>query len=562
MHPDRQERGFQGRLLLLCAAILGFTLILIWRLFYWQVLPHERLEGGASYQERETSHMRGIVLDREGNYLVLNTYKYEVTAAPNQMDDPEEVARSLEGPLGRPWQEILEMIEDREKKYARLAPLVSAQAGEAIADLNPPGIMVEPKPQRIYLLGEVAGHLFGFVNLEDKACYGLEEFHDEPLRGQPGSGGMEIIIEPRRFVPSQDGMNLALTLDRNIQYRVEEELEQAILRYEAVGGTILVVEPRSGAILAMANRPTYDPNDFATTPLDLCVNPAISYQYEPGSVLKIVTMAAGLDTGAISRNSTYYDEGKITIQGQLIENWDRKAHGRTTMTEVLQHSLNLGAVYVADRLGAERFYEYLQSFGFGQPTGVDLAGEIGGVVRTPTVAAWSDLDMATNAFGQGIATTPLQVTAAVAVVANGGVWKQPHIVDHLVAPDGTNIPIQRPEGRQVVSPQTTEVLTQMLVEAVEEGMKPALVPGYQIAGKTGTAQIPDLERGGYETKATIASFVGYAPADDPRFVILVKMDRPKVQRGLEAAAPVFKTLAEWLLAYMEVPPYDAGVASR
>lgn len=554
MPPDRQEKRFQGRLSLLCVGLLSFTLILVWRLFYWQVFPHEGLERGGAGQEGEVPALRGIVLDREGNYLVLNTYKYEVSAAPNQMDDPEEVARSLEGPLGRPWQDIWEMIRDREKKYVRLAPLVSAQVGEAIADLRLPGVTVEPKPQRIYLLGEVAGHLFGFLNLEGRAYYGLEEFYDEPLRGRPGFRGSEVIVKPHRFVPPRDGLDLVLTLDCNIQYKVEEELTRAVLRYGAVGGTILVVDPRSGAILAMANRPTYDPNDFATTPPELYVNPAISHQYEPGSVLKIVTMAAGLDAGVITRDSTYYDEGRITIQGQPIEDWDRKAHGWTTMTEVLQHSLNLGAVYVVNQLGAERFYGYLRRFGFGQPTGVDLAGEIAGTVRTPEDATWSELDLATNAFGQGIAATPLQVAAAVATVANDGVWEQPHIVDHMVAPDGAVIPIQRPEGRQVVSSQTAEVLTQMLVEAVERGMEPAMVPGYKIAGKTGTAQIPDLERGGYELHATIASFVGYAPADDPRFVVLVKMDRPQVHRGLEAAAPVFKAVAEWLLAYMEVPP--------
>jgi cell division protein FtsI (penicillin-binding protein 3) len=562
MLPDRQEMGFQGRLYLLCAALLGFALILVGRLVYWQVLPHEELETGEAYQEGEISPLRGMVLDREGHFLVLNTYKCEVTAAPNQMDDPEEVARALEDPLGRPWQEIWEVIRDQEKRYARLAPFVSAQAGKAIVELDLPGVTVEPKPQRFYLLGEVAAHLFGFVNLEGKACYGLEEFHDERLRGRPGVGGREVIVKGQRFVPPRDGSNLVLTLDRSIQYKVEAELERAIQRYEATGGTILVVDPGSGAILAMASRPSYDPNDFATTPLDLCVNPALSYQYEPGSVLKIVTMAAGLDTGAVTRDSTYYDKGKVTIQGQLIEDWDRKAHGWTTMTEVLQHSLNLGAVHVANQVGAERFYEYLRRFGFGQPTGVDLAGEITGLVRTPEDASWSELDLATNAFGQGIAVTPLQVTAAVAAVANGGVWEQPHVVDHMVAPDGSVTPIQRPPGRQVVSPQTAEVLTQMLVEAVEKGMEPAVVPGVKVAGKTGTAQIPDLERGGYEPKATIASFVGYAPADEPRFVLLVKIDRPKVPRGLEAAAPVFKAVAEWLLAYMEIPPSGAGLASR
>jgi cell division protein FtsI/penicillin-binding protein 2 len=562
MLSDRQEKGFQRRLFLLCATLLSFTLILVWRLFYWQVLPHEELPRGGAQQEGEIAPMRGMVLDREGHFLILNSCKCEVSAAPNQMDDPEEVARALESPLGEPWQEIWEVIRDREKRYVRLAPLVSAQAGEAISNLGLPGITVEPKPQRIYPLGEVAGHLFGFVNLEGKAYYGLEEFHDELLRGRPGIGGRATIVGRHCFVPPRDGLDLVLTLDRNIQYRVEEELERAIQRYGATGGTILVVEPGNGAILAMANRPSYNPNDFATTPQEVYVNPAISHQYEPGSVLKIITMAAGLEAGVITRESTYYDEGRITIQGQPIEDWDREAHGWTTMTEVLQHSLNLGAVHVANQLGAERLYEALRRFGFGQPTGVDLAGEVAGMVRTPEDATWSELDLATNAFGQGIAATPLQVIAAVAAVANGGVWELPHVVDHAVAPDGAVIPIQRPAGRRVVSPQTVEVLTQMLVEAVEKGMEPAMVDGVPVAGKTGTAQIPDLERGGYEPKATIASFVGYAPADEPRFVVLVKIDRPKVPRGLEAAAPVFQAVAEWLLAYMEVPHYDAGLASR
>jgi len=302
----------------------------------------------------------------------------------------------------------------------------------------------------------------------------------------------------------------------------------------------------------MASYPSYDPDHFADTPAELFVNPSVSAHYEPGSVFKIITMAAGLDAGVITPQSTFYDSGSVEVGGRVIMNWDRQGHGLVTMTDVLAQSLNVGAAYVSTTLGRERFYTYVRRFGFGRIMEVDLASEGPGGLRLPGDGEWHESDLGTNSFGQGLAVTPLQMITAVAAVANDGLMMKPHVVDKIV--DGQHVtPVQSVAVRRVIAPQTAEQLTWMLVEAVQKETDLAAVPGYKIAGKTGTAQVPIP--GGYHPYWTIASFIGYAPPEAPAFIVLVKIDKPTVDPwGSKVAAPVFKAVAEQLFILLGIPP--------
>jgi cell division protein FtsI/penicillin-binding protein 2 len=350
-----------------------------------------------------------------------------------------------------------------------------------------------------------------------------------------------------------------LTLDRDIQYAVEVTLSQAISDTGATSGTVIVMQPDTGAILAMASLPDYDPNTPPTTvEEDVRRNPAVSDQYEPGSVFKILTMAIGLDAGAVTPETTYTDQGFIEIGGAYIRNWDGGTYGEQDMTGLLAHSLNVGASLVASWTGPDKFYAGLQRFGIGLPTGVDLANEASGYLRQPGDEDWHEADLATNSFGQGVATTPLQMIAAVSAVANGGVMMTPHVVQETVQ-DGVHhanppAPSSHAPGGQVISPQAAEQLKAMMAEAVKREIRRAQVPGYAIAGKTGTAQIA-RPGGFYDPEKTIASFIGFFPVDEPQVIILVKLDEPTSSEwGSLTAAPTFKTLAERIAVILEIPP--------
>lgn len=558
------ERQFRRRLALLFAVFAGFALILVGRLVYWQVLPRTVPESKAAVDEESTPFsrpQRGAIRDRYGVPLAVEIPEYEITAAPNWIRNPEGVAKQLAPYLNQSWETIYNKISDKNARYALLARGVPMEAGLAIEKLNIENIYAEAKPRRAYPLSSTASHVLGFVNTEGQAFYGIEQQYDQDLRGRPGIGGKRNVINPHQFMRPRNGSDVYLTLDRTIQFIAERELQTAVTEHRAEGGSVVVMDPKTGAVLAMASLPAYDPNNYAVTPFERFANPAVSAQYEPGSVVKVMTMAAGLEEGVISPDSTYEDVGSIRIANFTIWNWDRKAHSVTTMTEMMQHSLNVGAVHVAFLLGPERLYRYLEAFGFARLTGIDLAGEIAGSVRKPTVSNWSQIDLATNSFGQGMAATPLQVTTAIAAIANGGVLMRPYIVDRVVDPDGRIVKETQPQPqRRVVSEAVAREVGDMLVKVVSGGVHQAEVPGYRVAGKTGTSQIP--VPGGYDPDWNITSFAGYGPADDPQFVILVKVDKPRAGLGSDVAAPAFKRIAEQLFTYMQIPPDNVRLARR
>jgi cell division protein FtsI/penicillin-binding protein 2 len=397
--------------------------------------------------------------------------------------------------------------------------------------------------------------VLGFVTDDDGAAYGLESYYDDLLSGEDGErravrdalGALSYQLRPQR-----DGVDLRLSLDRNVQAIAEEALAKAVAANEANKGVAIVMDPASGAILGLAVRPSFDPNTRAVDNAGVYTNLAISEHYEPGSVFKALTVAAALDAGVVSPTSTYQDDGRIVIGGEKIENSDHLAHGETSMRELLAHSLNVGAAHLSSKLGAFEFYDYVRRFGFADVTGVDLAYEIAGQVRLPGDREWHESDLGTNSFGQGLAATPLQVLCAISALANRGVLMHPYLVDSIVQGDTTTeVPPQA--VRRVISAQAAAQVTEMLVYAVDHVLTEAAVPGYKVAGKSGTSQVPIP--GGYHPEETIASFAGYVPADAARFAILVTLQQPQKEHwGSKAAAPIFREIAQQVLELYAVPP--------
>lgn len=556
-HADSLILRSRQRLVLLAAALVVAVIVIVSRLAYWQVVAEDDLLARNQKSVQVIEPRRGAIFDQRGFALAVELYDYTVTASPNQISDPAEVARRLTDLLDMPMEKIWKAIRDPAEKYAFLARNVDLATGDAIKALELDGIDVTMEPRRNYPNGALAGHLLGFVNQEGKANFGLEQYYDSELRGRKGSWGSEALHH--QLVPAQNGHDLVLTIDRAIQAMVEEKLAAAVERYSATGGTVIVLEPSTGKIIAMANYPFFDPNEYGTTPADRWANPATAMQYEPGSVVKVLTLAAGLDAGVVGPDSTYEDTGTIIYGGARISNWDHIAHGTTTIARMLQLSLNLGAVHIADTLGRDQFYDYMQRFGLGQTTGVDLAGEIPGQLRTPQNHTWTTADLATNSFGQGMAVTPLQLTAAVAAIANDGRLMRPYLIDRIM--DGDTVVHQTKPTvlRRVVSKKVADQTTDLMISVVDEEVHEAAVRGYEVAGKTGTAQIPTPN--GYHPDDTIASFAGFLPPDDPQFVMLVKLDRPNLHRGSWTAAPLFREIAEELVRLLGIPPDDVRSAS-
>jgi cell division protein FtsI/penicillin-binding protein 2 len=534
------------------------------RLGYWQVQEHEALAAQAQNTRRHEETIaprRGRVFDRRGHALAVNFPCVQVAADPGQIADPAGTADKLSLLLNVPRAELLRSLA-ADQAWVVLQRHVSYEVASRIEALDLPGVHLEEESQRVYPGGSLAAHVLGIVTWDGKGYYGIEGEQDRLLRGVAGTlatewapnKDMTIVGAERRFSPARDGSDIYLTIDRAVQHVAEEELERALQEYGGTGGTIIVVDARTGDILAMASHPTFNPNEFADLTPEQFVNPAISAHYEPGSVFKLVTMAAALDTGVLRPEDSFYCAGEIAIGGRILRPWDRKAHGLETMTEVLAHSCNVGAAYVSTKVGADAFYRYVFDFGFAKPTGIELQGEAKGKVLLPGEGDWYPINLGTNAFGQGLAVTPLQMAMAVATIANDGVRMKPQIVARVVQPDQQIVSEPVVVG-PVMQPETARQLTAMMVNAVETETDLARVPGYRVAGKTGTSQIPVRE--GYDPQWTVASFAGFLPTDDPQVVILVKIDRPTAdQWGSKVAAPVFSRVARRLVVLLGIPPDD------
>lgn len=566
----------RSRIIALMALLSVALLVLIGQLVRWQVIERDALLARAEEEHRgqvpdPIPAQRGFIYDRDGSLLGGNLTTYDIGASPDMMKRDEyrsALAAKLAPLLGQSPEDVLAKVSDVSRRYVYLALQVPQSTAHEIEALGYATVKTEPRNQRVYPQGALASHLLGFV-FSDKAdrrgysgAYGVEGFYDSVLRGEPGVGiaerdplGAVIPVAYAQYTPPANGKNLVLTIHRTAQRVVERELQAALVEFQAEAGTVVVLAPRTGAILAMASQPAYDPNryaDEAAANPDIFTDPAISKVYEPGSVIKIVTVAAALDSGTITPDTTLYDAGAIEVGGSPIRNWDNQAYGTVDITTVLGKSLNVEAAQMAVQLGAERFYTYVRRFGFGSTTGVDLYGEVSGSFKTPEHPRWSESDLGRTSFGQAIDATPLQVASAIAAIANGGLLMRPYVVQAIV--DGVNpVQIAPKPVRRVVTAQTTHSVTRMLETVVDQHTTLAQVPGYRVAGKSGTSQV--YVPGGYHPTATIASFVGYLPSDDPAMLVLVVITRPKVSPwGGQVAAPVFARIARELVVLLDVPP--------
>lgn len=463
------------------------------------------------------------------------------------------------GKKNDPYESLKRKVSDEEfKKFLELK-------SEGIE-----GIGYELENYRYYPEGEVGSHILGFVGYsgdEKKGSYGLEGRFNDELSGQSGSVRTErsanrdpIIVNDREYVKPVDGGDLYLTINRSIQFEVCKRLRESVLRHGADSGLVIVLEPYTGAIMAMCSFPDYDPNNYSEYENKrIFNNPAIYDSYEPGSTFKAITMAAGLNEGKVNPDSTYEDKGYLNIEGwpKPIKNSDFETHGghgKTDMNTVLNYSLNTGAIHVMKKIGASKFAEYVENFGFRNKTGIELETEGTSNVSSLFQKKIKPIEAATAAFGQGITATPLQMILAYAAIANGGILMKPYLVEKIVSADGQELITHPQQVRRVISEKTALLLAGMLVNVVEIGHSPrAKVKGYYVAGKTGTAQIPDKVHGGYRDNEWMHTFIGFTPVDDPKFVMLVKIENPKDVRFADSSsAPLFGELSDYILNYLQV----------
>ncbi|MCB8978977.1 MAG: penicillin-binding protein 2 [Ardenticatenaceae bacterium] len=541
------------RMWIVVVALIFAALIIVGRLVAFQVVQ------GPEWAERAGDEIlvvakpeRGSIYDRNGAVLAANTADYQIGVSPRLVTEPEELATALAPILEQSRYEILGVLQS-DQSFAMLSGRVSTEVADLVRALPYEGLQIDPLPRRFYPQDDMLCHTLGYVDFDGNGGSGLEGYYQRELAGEAASAVVNISpLTSQQSVIAHEGADLVLTIDRSLQYVVEEHLRNALQEYRAVSGSIIVMNPKTGAILAMASAPCYSPSDFYDADPTLLLNPAVSKQHEPGSVMKLITMASALDSGVVTPNSTYYDAGVIEVGGHQTYNWDRSAPGTTDMTTLLARSLNVGAATLSTMMGPDVYYDYLQRFGFGRPTGVDLMSEAGGQMPLPGDAFWTESFLATNAYGQGIAVTPLQMITAVSALANGGVMMQPYLVQEIHGENGTFVHEPTVLGRPI-SAEVADQVTAMATTAVAREVFEAQIDGYTIAGKTGTAQI--AENGIYLPDDIIGSFIGWLPAENPELIVYVKLDRPQTAPwGSQTAAPAFADLADELVVMLNVPP--------
>jgi cell division protein FtsI/penicillin-binding protein 2 len=580
-NSEKQEYKRNNRRVVALAVFCALLwVITAGRLFFIQAIDgKDYLARADSQQQRkfEIPATRGTIYVHENDSLLpiaLNTQVYTVAADPKFIKDVNATADALHTALSLPKDSIAQKLSGG-GRYVELAKSINSDTADTIKAQSLPGIILSQRPARQYPEGELFSQELGYVNADGQGQYGFEQFADDRLAGKTGqlktvtdSLGVPINSAENTLVAPQNGQSYVLTLDRGLQAVAADALKTAVETNRAESGSIIVMDPSSGAIKAMVNYPNFDPNNYAkVTDYTVFQNSAVSKQFEPGSGFKIITMAAGLDTGKVTPTTPYNDTGEASFSGYTIHNAENHKFGVQTMTDVIQKSLNTGVIFVLEQLGGsptqinaagrQVLYSYIQKFGFGKVTGIEQAGEIPGYVKDPTKAY--DIDYANMTFGQGLSVNSIQMLAATAAIANGGKLYRPHIVEGTLSDNG-NI---NKEGNylvndRVMSPEAAAALSQMMTQVVQHGSGYLTkMPGYSIAGKTGTAQVPRADGKGYEESKNIGSFVGFAPVGDPKFVMFVRVDYPHVDGFAEkTAVPAFAVVAKELLRYYHVAPVN------
>jgi len=536
----------------LCFAIV--FAVTLGRAAWLQTVKGSSYGAMASSQHRDTIEIpagRGTIYDRTGEPLAIGEQATTIYADPRNVSNPKQVAIGAGRSLGLDPEALYPFLRDRTKAFVYVKRKADPLQAAALRELALPGVGFYPEERRIYPQGTVAANVLGFAGTDNEGLDGLERSLDKTLAGRPGyeivvkdPGGRAIDVVASRA--ERPGRNVMLTIDHQIQSRVEQILLGAVTSWRARGATAIVMDPRTGAILAMANAPTFDANRFSTAPPDARRNRAVTDLYEPGSTFKIVTIAAALEDNVVTPLSSFWLEPTIQVADRVIREAHTRGGERMTVRQIVANSSNVGTITVAQKLGEGELAAWVERFGFGSPTGVDYPGESPGMVLP--YEDWSGSTIGTVPIGQGIAVTPLQMVSAYAAIGNGGLMPRPHLVDKI---GGKRV--RHGAGRRVVSKHTANRMMSMFRNVVVEGTgTEAAIPGYTVAGKTGTANKP--ENGRYVAKY-VASFVGLVPAEKPRLAVLVMVDEPKGQIfGGVVAAPIFRDISRFALQYLEVPP--------
>jgi cell division protein FtsI (penicillin-binding protein 3) len=546
-----------NRRIRLFLAVLAFAFAgLLLRATWLQSVRAESLSSMGRTQHRESVTIpagRGTIFDRSGLELALGERATTVYANPMQIVNPRRAALAVQRTLGVNADKIFPSLADRSHGFVYVARQGDPTRAAALQRLKLPGFGFYPEERRNYPQGSVAAQILGFVGTDGTGLSGLEFQFNRVLAGRPGKetvvkdpSGRVIDVEGER--PEVPGRDVYLTLDHSIQANAEEVLRETVRKWSAKSASAIVLDPRTGAILAMAVQPGYDANRFTSAAVDLQRNRTVTDTYEPGSTYKLITVAGALSERIVQPTTRFTLPYSLHVADRVIHDAEQRGTVNYSVAQILAHSSNIGAIKLAQLLGRTRLSSWITKFGFGRTTGIDFPGESPGIVLPPD--KWSGSTIGNVPIGQGIAVTPVQMAAAYAAIANRGVWSRPHLVDHVAG--GARPSLNR---RRLVSPQIANQLMMMLKDVVAEGTgQYAAMPGYQVAGKTGTAQKPD-SHGGYATGRYVASFVGIVPASRPRFVILVTVDEPHgAIWGGTVAAPAFQQIARFDLQYLEVPP--------
>ena len=560
------------RLNVVLVLMIIFGVAIISRLFFLQILSHKFHQAQALGQQAgfsEVAGQRGEVYfknsqESKGAYgtgdvksLAINKERWQVFIIPKDIKDKNILSESLSKAIGESKEFVLSKIENRDS-YTIIKKDLSEETLEELKKIKLDGMHLENITGRYYPQEKIASQVVGFLGGDGTGQYGIEGYYDEILKGQSGIKEEKRGLASLNFSTTEQDLNgsdIYLTIDYNIQFEAESLLKEAQKNLSIDSGQILVLKPDTGRVLAIAGFPSFDPNNYSKEKnLDIFQNSAIQKIFEPGSIMKPFTMAMGINEGKITPDTTYVDSGFVKMGPETIYNFDRKKYGQQTMTGVLEKSINTGAVFVSQLLSHETFLGYLDKFGFNKKTGVELQGE----VSSKNDINGPDVEFATASFGQGIGVTPIQIARGFSSIANGGKLVNLYLVEKIVKGEKETDTTPKISNEQIISAKTSSQVTTMLTSVVEKGFgSGAKIPGYYLAGKTGTAQVPFENKKGYYPDKTIQTFIGFGPALNPQFLILVKLDNPKVQSSALSAVPVFKKLAQYIINYWQIPPdYD------
>ncbi|MGH7246038.1 MAG: peptidoglycan D,D-transpeptidase FtsI family protein [Candidatus Levyibacteriota bacterium] len=549
--------------------IICFLLVTL-RLGYWQVVKASELSQLGQQQYGKVVQInptRGDIQASDGFPLASNMLSYLIFADPKEIANKSVAASVLSSDLSMDKASVSAIL-DFDKFWVPIKDHIDTKDKVIVEKENLPGIGFQDEYTRFYPEASLAASLLGFVGKDDvgndKGYFGLEGYYDRQLRGRSGEAleihdamGRPVLSKAVDNAGAQDGRTLVLHIDRTIQFLVEDKLKAGIQTYGAQSGMVAVMDPKTGGILAMANFPTFDPRSFSEYDQGLYINPFITDLYEPGSTFKPLVMSAAIESNVVKPDTKCtICSGPVTVGDYMLHTWDDKYFPNTSMIDVIIHSDNTGMVFVAQKLGLDRMLSFLNAFGIGSTTGIDLQGEEAPGLKPKE--NWYPIDLATAGFGQGISVTPIELLDAFSTIANNGMRMEPHIVDKIITPDNQTIIIPPKVLSKPISEQTAKVMTEILVDAVNKGEASfARLQGYRIAGKTGTASIP--VNGHYDPMKTIASFIGFAPADNPKFVMIVILNKPTASiYGAETAAPIFFSIAKDLMDYYGISPTSSN----